>query len=518
LSALENGRVVAINHYSPFSAKDGKAIIAASIYNPDTGKWSPEVEVAMGHTTHRLRGVAEFDPGSKRLHLLYPDEQGDIRHKILSAPYGPDNWSPKAGEDILGELVVKGTDDDLTIALDYSRSPATITLVYRKDGMVYRKNYDGEKWLNNDTPLAHVTEHSAELSLNVDSSNKLGLLFRRAQGRRYGLRQPRFLSAIGIMQLNAIPVFADVNPDTIMIDAGTIEPLITERTKVLLPVHLLGCPTDMMGIMRLADKYNLKVLEDCAQSWLAEGLGTKWRGEAAFQGKLVGTIGHAGAFSINESKHISAGEGGILITNDEKVGHYADLFVDKSYNRSGEGPVDPVMPALNYRLSEVNAVLAIEQLKRVRQIAEARYRLGEELAAGIEDLSGIKLLRPPPHSKSSYWGGVLLIDRDEACVDGLEFAKALAAEGIRAGAPALRNVLNWPLFQKLNQAPQAFPTYCPPSLEKGQFEPASCPNAIETAHRSVRVHLDEFTTAEDIRNTVRAIRKVVHWYRERGDR
>jgi len=60
------------------------------------------------------------------LHLLYPDERGDIRHKILSAPYSPDNWSPKAGEDIPGELVVTGTDDDLTIALDYSLNPATI--------------------------------------------------------------------------------------------------------------------------------------------------------------------------------------------------------------------------------------------------------------------------------------------------------------------------------------------------------------------------------------------------------
>ncbi|MFQ6040253.1 MAG: hypothetical protein ACE5PV_05305, partial [Candidatus Poribacteria bacterium] len=165
LSALDNGRVIAINHYSPFSEKDGRATIAASLYEPNFSQWSKEYKVALGNTARRLRGVAEFDLGSKRLHLLYPDERGDIRHKILSAPYGPDNWSPKASENIPGELVVTGTDDDLTIALDYSRSPATITIVYRKDGTVYRKDYDGEKWLNNDTPLAHVPEHSAELSL-----------------------------------------------------------------------------------------------------------------------------------------------------------------------------------------------------------------------------------------------------------------------------------------------------------------------------------------------------------------
>lgn len=308
---------------------------------------------------------------------------------------------------------------------------------------------------------------------------------------------------IGIMQLQAIPVFADVNPHTMMIDAGTIEPLITERTKVLLPIHLAGCPTDMTGIMQLARKYKLKVLEDCAQSWLAE-----WRG------KRVGTIGHVGIFSINESKHISAGEGGILITNRAGIGHYADLFVDKSYNRSGKGPVDPVMPALNYRLSEVNAVLAVEQLKHVRQLAAKRYQWGEKLAMGIAELPGVKLLQPPPHSKSSYWYGVLLVDCDEAGIDGPGFARALAAEGVSAGAPVSRNILHWPLFRKLNENPTVFPTYCPPSLDKGRFDAASCPNANAMAQRTVRVHLNEYTTAGDMHDTIRAIQKVARWYRE----
>ncbi len=311
---------------------------------------------------------------------------------------------------------------------------------------------------------------------------------------------------IGIMQLQAIPVFADVNPGTLMIDAGTIEPHITPRTRVLLPVHLSGCPADMTGIMKLARARSLKVLEDCAQSWLAE-----WRGRPA------GTIGHVGIFSINESKHISAGEGGILITDRTGLARYADLFVDKSYNRSGVGPVDPVMPALNYRLSEINAVLAIEQLKTVRRIAAHRYRMGEKLAAGIEGLPGIRLLRPPAHSKASYWHGVLFVDRAEAGVDGPTFARALAAEGIGAGPGVSRNILTWPLFRKLNDDPRCFRTYSPPGLTKGRFDAASCPNASAAAGRTVRLHLDSFTTAGDIRDTFRAIRKVAHWYGSAGD-
>lgn len=307
---------------------------------------------------------------------------------------------------------------------------------------------------------------------------------------------------IGIMQLQAIPVFADVSPETMMITAETIEPHVSPRTRVVLPVHLAGCPTDMTGIMRLARRHKLRVLEDCAQSWLAE-----WRG------RRCGTIGDVGIFSLNESKHISAGEGGLLITNSVARGRFADLFVDKSYNRTGKGPVDPVMPALNYRLSEIAAVLAVEQLRRGERICNRRHRLGEQLAAGIDGLPGVRLVRPPAHSKSTYWYGVLLVDEDEAGVDGPGFARALAAEGINAGAPVSRNVLHWPLFQRLNANPKAFPLYRPPGLRKGRFPLDRCPNATGMADRTVRVSLDEFTTAADIRDTIRAIRKVAGWYR-----
>ncbi|MDH7569607.1 MAG: DegT/DnrJ/EryC1/StrS family aminotransferase [Armatimonadota bacterium] len=313
-------------------------------------------------------------------------------------------------------------------------------------------------------------------------------------------------TVIGIMQLNAIPVFADVNPATMMIDAETIRPRLSPRTRVLLPVHLAGCPAEMTGIMELAREAGLPVLEDCAQSWFAE-----------WEGKRVGSIGKVGVFSINESKHISAGEGGVLVTDDEALARYADLFVDKSYNRSGEGPVDPVMPALNYRLSEVNAVLALEQLKRLPALAQRRYALGEKLAAGIADLPGVSLLRPPSGSRSSYWHGVLLVEEESAGIDGPGFARALAAEGIRAGAPVSRYLLDWPLFRKLNENPHAFPTYIPPGLQAGRFHRESCPNAIATLRRSVRVHLDEFCTDQDIEETIAAIRKVArHYGRERA--
>ena len=306
---------------------------------------------------------------------------------------------------------------------------------------------------------------------------------------------------IGIMQLNAIPVFADVNPSTMMIDAGTIEPRLTARTRVLLPVHNLGCPTDMTGIMALAAARGLKVLEDCAQSWMAE-----------WDHRLVGTFGQVGIYSANESKHISAGEGGVILSQDEAIGRYADLFVDKSYNRTGVGPVDPVMPALNYRMSELNAVIGVEQLKKVRAVGERRYALGERLAAGVAGLPGVTLLRPPAHSKCTYWGAVLFVDPAEAGIDGTGFAKALAAEGLSAGQPVQGFVLQWPLFRTLHENPTAFPTYIPPGLGQGRFDPAQCPHAQAMRSRAVRLHLDNFCTEQDIEDTACAVRKVAAHY------
>ena len=310
---------------------------------------------------------------------------------------------------------------------------------------------------------------------------------------------------IGIMQLNAIPVFADVNPATLMIDADTIAPRLSSRTRALLPVHNLGCPTDMTGIMALAGRHGLRVLEDCAQSWMAE-----------WDHRLVGTFGHVGIYSANESKHISAGEGGVILTNEEDLGRYADLFVDKSYNRTGVGPVDPVMPALNYRMSELNAVIGVEQLKKVRAVGDRRHALGERLAAGMAGLPGVSLLRPPAHSKSSYWGAVLFVDATAAGVDGTGFAKALAAEGISAGQPVQGFVLQWPLFRTLNENPTAFRTYIPPGLTKGRFEPSQCPNAQGMRTRAVRLHLDNFCTDQDIDETIWRVRKSGGHYCQQG--
>ena len=125
---------------------------------------------------------------------------------------------------------------------------------------------------------------------------------------------------IGILYQNAIPVFADLDPRTYNLDPASVEERITPRTKAILVVHLAGTPADMDGIMEVARRHRLKVIEDCAQSWLAR-----------FRGKLVGTFDDYGCFSTNDFKHISTGDGGLVTVNsgDEEDFQRVHAFADK---------------------------------------------------------------------------------------------------------------------------------------------------------------------------------------------
>ena len=127
---------------------------------------------------------------------------------------------------------------------------------------------------------------------------------------------------IGIVYQNAIPVFADLDPHSYTLDPKSVEEKITDKTKAIIAVHLTGGPTDMDAIMDIARRHNLKVIEDCAQSYMA-----------TYKGQLLGTIGDVGCFSLNDFKQISAGDGGLILTKTQEMYEAALRFADKNYQR-----------------------------------------------------------------------------------------------------------------------------------------------------------------------------------------
>jgi len=186
---------------------------------------------------------------------------------------------------------------------------------------------------------------------------------------------------IGILYQNAIPVFADMMPHTYGPDPKSIEEKITDKTKAVVVVHLAGNPADMDPIIKIARKHNIKVIEDCAQSYMCY-----------YKGRLAGTIGDIGCFSTNDFKHISTGDGGMIILNDEETYKKALKFADKNYNRLSTDPAasrEIAYLAPNYRMTELQGAVALAQLDRLEWICSQRNKYGEELTKGIKDLPGI---------------------------------------------------------------------------------------------------------------------------------
>ncbi len=184
-----------------------------------------------------------------------------------------------------------------------------------------------------------------------------------------------FATAEAISHIGATPVFVDIDPKTYNIDPQLIESAITPRTKAIVPVHLYGRPVEMEPILKLAEKYNLKILEDCAQAF-----------GATYQGKLVGTLGHAGAFSFFPSKNLGAfGDGGLLATNDDLIAEKARMLrvhgARKKYYNETLG--------YNSRLDALHAALLrvklphIDRWNRLRRQAAQRYN---DLLANLPEL------------------------------------------------------------------------------------------------------------------------------------
>lgn len=218
-----------------------------------------------------------------------------------------------------------------------------------------------------------------------------------------------------ILYQTAIPVFADVDPLTYNITAETISPRITERTRAIIVTHLFGNPCDMDPILALAKKHHIPVIEDVAQAYLAE-----------YQDKLLGTLGEIGCFSLQQGKHMTTGEGGIVITRDRKLGRRMELFVDKAWGYGDPNP-DHYFLALNYRMTELQGAVASAQLEKLEDVVASRIKHAEILTKMISGLKGVLPPKVTPHSKHVFWKYCLHIDPEEIRGGVDKFSEALKA-------------------------------------------------------------------------------------------
>jgi dTDP-4-amino-4,6-dideoxygalactose transaminase len=201
-----------------------------------------------------------------------------------------------------------------------------------------------------------------------------------------------------ILYQGAIPVFADVDPLTCNVTAETIAARISPRTRAIIVTHLFGNPCDMRPIAELAAKHKLPIIEDCAQAYLARD-----------NGQLVGTMGAIGCFSLQQGKHITTGEGGLVVTDDPEYARRVRLFVNKAWGYGDTNP-DHYFLALNYRLTELQGAVAMAQLQKLQSGVNQRRAMADRLTARIAGLRGIT---PPVHARDAvhvYWRYCLWVD------------------------------------------------------------------------------------------------------------
>ncbi|MBL7185240.1 MAG: DegT/DnrJ/EryC1/StrS family aminotransferase [Phycisphaerae bacterium] len=236
-----------------------------------------------------------------------------------------------------------------------------------------------------------------------------------------------FVASIAVIMLSgALPIMVDTDPETFQVNPDKMEEKITENTKAILPVHIYGLPANMDKINAIARKHNLMVVEDACQAWLAE-----WRG------KKCGTLGDLGCFSFQNSKHLTCGEGGAVIGNDDEVMNRCH-----SYHNFGRPYGEKALTLGGYvrlgtkcRMTEFQAAMLLAQMKRLEEQTKTRGRNAEYLTSKIKDIPGIVPHRLyegvtraayhlyPFRYKAEYFNGL----------PRAKFLAALRAEGIPCG-------------------------------------------------------------------------------------
>ena len=247
-----------------------------------------------------------------------------------------------------------------------------------------------------------------------------------------------FIATAGaILSIGAKPVFVDIDPETNTIDPGKVEGALTSRTKAVVPVHIGGVPADMDGVLEVAIRRGLPVLEDACQAW-----GASWRGTP------VGAIGDMGTFSFQSSKNLNAGEGGMIVTNDPAL--YERAWAIHDVGRRPDGAwYEPAIPGRNLRMTEWQAAILIAQLERLPEMMQRRDRSARILEDGLSTVSGLVPLKIDARVTRHAWH-LYQLRYDPAAFGGRdrgELLQAINAEGVEAFGgyrplPAQRAVQN----------------------------------------------------------------------------
>lgn len=304
-----------------------------------------------------------------------------------------------------------------------------------------------------------------------------------------------------ILYQQAIPIFADVDPVSLNVTPESVAARITPRTRAIVVTHLFGNPCDIEGVQTIAATHGVPVIEDCAQAYLARQ-----------NGRLLGTIGAIGAFSLQQGKHMTTGEGGIVITSDPARARWMTLFSDKAWGYGDPDP-DHYFLALNYRMTDLQGAVARAQLAKVDNVAARRQATAGQLTELLQGVPGLTLPSPLPGATHVYWKYPLIVD--PGVLEG--GAEALGAALRTAGISCAPRYIQKPAFQcrifteRKTYGASRCPYSCRIRDGGGEvvYDPAEYPGAMAGLERVVVLPWNEFYLEEHVHFIAGAIREAV---------
>ena len=310
-------------------------------------------------------------------------------------------------------------------------------------------------------------------------------------------------SAAAIITAGAIPIMAEVD-ESLLLDPVDVEAKITPYTKAIMAVHMRGAPCRMDELMAVARKHNLKVIEDTAQ---ADG--------GSYKGRRLGSIGDVGCFSLQFNKIITAGEGGMVITNDAEIWKRSLMYHDVGGPRQHKVPNEEILIGTNYRMPELLGAVALVQLRRLDGLLDAMRERKRMLKAGMAEIAKRKGITFRAIVDEAGDTAIALIFFAETMESAGQIAKALRAENIGAGTLYKPDVSDYhvyahwtPIMEQRTWSPNGGPWR--DAQRPITYHKEMCPRTLDLLGRAVHLHVSPLLTNEDIEETLEGVNRVLN--------
>jgi perosamine synthetase len=309
-------------------------------------------------------------------------------------------------------------------------------------------------------------------------------------------------SATAALVYGAIPVFADIDPEIFCITPESIRERISPSTKAIIVVDIFGHPADMKEIMEIASEHDLVVIEDAAQ---APG--------ATYHGKFAGTLAHMGVFSLNYHKTIQCGEGGIIVTDDEDLAERLRLIRNHAEVVIKHRDIKNIVNLIgfNYRMTEIEAAIANEQLKKLDNLLQPRIRAAEHLTKHLSSFPGIKTPHVRPGVRHGYYVYPIRFDARAVGVSRENYVYALNAEGMPMECGYTQPLYLEPVYQqRIAFGNRGYPFTYEGYKGKVNYEKGICPVTERMYYKELMVTniCHAGITQDDLDDMVDAFRKV----------